>query len=630
MVATGGPPLAHICLSARGVSWLEGRPLEGGRMVLMHHAANGTTRELTPSGYNVRTMVHEYGGGAFVLHGATVFFSNFADQRLYRHDPDAAPRPITPEPTQPQADRYADADAGRGLLICVRERHSPGREATNDLMVVAADGSTPPRSVVSGHDFYAFPRISPTGRHLAWTAWNHPQMPWDGCELWVGDLGTDGTVTNAVHVAGGPDESVFQPAWSPQGVLHFVSDRTGWWNLYRLDNGRCEALAPMEAEFAVPQWGFGYATYDFLPEGRIVAVSIVEGVARLGVLVPGGGLQPMELPYSWFGPRIQTHGDHVAVIAGGPTTAPEVALINCTTTHRRVLHRSAPPAPTLDALSTPQPIVFPGRDGQEVHALFYPPRNPAFTGPPEERPPLLVHSHGGPTSMAATTLRLELQYWTSRGFAVVDVNYRGSSGFGRAYRQRLTRNWGIADPQDCIDAARFLADHGEVDRHRLVIRGSSAGGYTTLCALIFHDDFAAGASYYGVADCEALARDTHKFESHYLDSLIGPYPEAQQTYYARSPLHFTDRFSCPVIVFQGLEDPVVPPAQAEQIVHALRDKGLPVTYLPFAGERHGFRKADTIERALEAELAFYASILDFPLAPATRRSPTTRDSARSS
>jgi len=584
----------------------------------MCHNVSGEVSELTPAAFSARTRVHEYGGGAYVVHESSVFFSNFDDQRLYRQDKGGEARPITPEPETPGGARYADARVtsdGR-LLVCVREIHrASGGQPGNELAVVPADGSGPPRTIVAGNDFFAAPRISPDGHRLAWMAWDHPRMPWDGCELWVGDFAEDGSVRDALRVAGGPDESIFQPDWSPGGDLHFVSDRTGWWNLYRLDGNAVTALAPKDAEFGVPHWQFGLSTYAFLGDGRIATVFSSRGIDQLAFVSAGGELAVAELPYTAHASSLWAGGDLLAFIAASPTDAAAVICMNTTSGRREVLRSSSELAIEPSYVSRPQPIAYPtGDGGQEAYALYYPPSNPEFVGPDDERPPLIVKSHGGPTAMAQAQLSAQTQYWTSRGFAVVDVNYGGSSGFGRAYRERLKGRWGLVDTEDCINAAHYLAERGLADGKRLAIRGGSAGGYTTLCALVFHDDFAAGASYYGVADCETLATDTHKFESRYLDGLIGPYPRDQELYRRRSPIHYADRLSCPVILFQGLEDRVVPPAQAETMVDALRAKRLPFAYVAFAGEQHGFRKAENIERSLEAELFFYAAILGFPLA----------------
>jgi dipeptidyl aminopeptidase/acylaminoacyl peptidase len=462
----------------------------------------------------------------------------------------------------------------------VRERHeSEGPDATNELIVMAADGSSDARVIASGHDFYAAPRISPDGRQLAWLVWDHPRMPWDGSEVWVGDLSSDGSVSNPQRIAGGPEESIFQPEWSPSGELHFVSDRTGWWNLYRVHDAEIEPLAPMEAECGTPQWLFGMETYTFLADGRIACIVSRDGIDSLAFVRPGQPLQTADLPYTAYARRLRSHGNTLVFAAASATESAAVIRLDTATGSRMILGRSLEHAPDPDFVSRPRSIAFPTVDGSSTaYALYYPPTNPEALGPEGELPPLIVESHGGPTSMTQAALSLAVQFWTSRGFGVVDVNYGGSSGFGRAYRERLNGRWGIVDTEDCISAARYLAEQGEVDGRRLAIRGGSAGGYTTLCALVFHEDFAAGASYYGVADCEALATDTHKF------------------------------------LFQGLEDRVVPPAQAERMVEALRAKHLPFAYLAFEGEQHGFRKAETIQRTLEAELYFYSRVFHFPLA----------------
>lgn len=622
LVSSAGISLEELLADGDAVLWLEGRPLEGGRQVLRRQVPGGEPQDLTPPDFNVRTRVHEYGGGAYVAHRGTVFFSNFADQRLYRQDPDGSPRPITPESTAPPAAlRYADprVHPDGAWIACVRESHMAGK-VVNELVVVPSDGSAAPRVLAGGRDFYASPRLDPSGRRLTWLEWDHPRMPWDGTELKVADVdpGSGRLLADPRPVAGGTEESIFQPEWSPDGVLHFVSDRSGWWNLYRAAaDGGAEPLAPMEAELGVPQWTFGPSTYAFLPGGRIACLYGRGPVWRLGLLEPGSGrVTPLELPFTSFYPmRLRSlAGGRLATFAGSSTEPTALVVIDPASGAVEVVQRSEELALDPAYLSEPRPVEFPTENGETAHALFYPPANPDFRAPTGERPPLLVTSHGGPTAQVVDRLNLAVQYFTSRGFAVADVDYRGSTGYGRAYRERLDGNWGVADTMDCINAARQLAALGEVDGARLAIRGGSAGGYTTLCALTFHNTFAAGASYFGVADVEALARDTHKFESHYLDRLIGPYPEAAELYRRRSPIHYSDRLSCPVILLQGLEDAVVPPAQAERMARALEVKGIPYAYLTFEGEQHGFRKASSIRRALEAELYFYGRIMGFDLA----------------
>jgi dipeptidyl aminopeptidase/acylaminoacyl peptidase len=546
--------------------------------------------DVLPPEFNVRTRVHEYGGGAWLLHGETAYCSSFEDQRLYRVERGRA-EPLTPEGPYRYADGRVSPDGTR--IVCVRETH--GDEVVNELVAVPLDGGEH-ELLAGGRDFYSFPRVSPDGERLAYTCWDHPNMPWDGTELWV-----DGEL-----VAGGPDESIWQPEWSPGGELHWVSDRTGWWQLYR----EGERLTEVEAELGHPQWLFGGATYAFLDDGTIALVRCRRAEERLCLLGHGGELEELDLPYTGFGfPTLRSRGERLVFVAGSPHDDP--AVISWSRAAGAEVVKRSSDQPLEEAwTSSPREIEFSGSGGRPTYAWYYPPTNPDFEGPAGELPPLLVQSHGGPTSHAPPQLEAEdVLFWTSRGIGVVDVNYGGSTGFGREYRERLNGTWGIVDVQDCIAAARHLAEQGEVDGERLLIRGGSAGGYTTLCALAFHDAFAAGASYYGVADAETLAEDTHKFESRYLDRLIGPYPEAAKLYRERSPIHYADRLRAPLILFQGLEDEVVPPSQAEQMVAALERNGVPHEYLAFEGEQHGFRNAETVERCLEAELSFYRRVL---------------------
>jgi len=605
------------------VYWTELRPADGGRNVIVRRMPDGQTVDSTrwihphsTAPYNVRTRVHEYGGSSCLVHDGTIYFSNYADQRFYRLLPGGEPQPITPA----EKLRFADGviDWRRKRVICVREDHTvAGREAVNTLVSFALDGSDEkPQALASGNDFYATPRLSPDGGQLAWLTWNHPNMPWDGTELWVGEITEDGLLSKARCIAGGSDESIFQPEWSPAGILHFVSDRTGWWNLYRCDGDSATALCPMEAEFGLPQWVFGMSTYSFASSEKIICSYTRHGIWHLASLdTKTGTLEEIETPYKTIESPIAA-GGHVYFLGGSPTEARALVQLDLETGRIEVLRRSS--EITIDSayLSIAEPIEFPTEDGLTAYGLFYAPRNPGYVAPEGDLPPLIVRGHGGPTSATSGTLNLGFQYWTSRGFAVLDVNYGGSTGYGRAYRERLAGKWGIVDVDDCTNGAQWLADQGRVDINRLTITGGSAGGYTTLCAITFRDVFKAGASHFGVSDVEALARDTHKFESRYLDKLIGPYPERRDIYEARSPIHFTERIACPVIFFQGLEDQVVPPNQAETMVEALRAKGLPVAYLAFEGEQHGFRRAENIKRALDAELYFYSRIFGFSLADA--------------
>ena len=624
MITSSGISISQIATDGDSLYWLEQRPLEEGRGVVVRRR-QGAAEEVTPTTYNVRTRVHEYGGGAFWVHADALFFANFTDQRLYRRSVDGNCRPITPEPDTPAAERYADGCVtpdGR-WTICIRETHVEGGQARNEVVILPTDGSSGPRPLVAGNNFYACPRLHPDGTRLAWTEWSHPRMPWDGSELWVADLDPADGVTHAARIAGGPDESVFQPAWSPRGDLHFVSDRSGWWNLYARRGNQVIPLCPRPAEFGGPQWVFGLSRYAFLEDGTLVCSFTEDGRDHLGALRPGTStLTPLETPVTAHpgGGSVQSGPGGRVYFLGGSATRPTALIeLDPESGHIEIVKACQSIAIDPGYFSAPEPLWFPTGEGTTAHALFYPPTNKDFGAPAGEKPPLLVLSHGGPTGATSSELRLGLQFWTSRGFAVVDVNYGGSTGFGRSYRRRLTGQWGVIDTSDCIQAATYLEQRGEVDGTRLAIRGGSAGGFTTLSALVFHDVFAAGASYYGVADLEALATDTHKFESHYLDGLIGPYPDARALYRERSPVHFTHRLTCPVILFQGLEDRVVPPSQAEAMVAALQAKGLPYAYVPLAGEQHGFRVAANIERCLEAELYFYSRIFRFdpadPIAP---------------
>lgn len=629
MVVGGSRSVGALWLDGDDLYWLEGRPQDGGRQVLMRRAASGEAEDVTPAGPNVRTMVHEYGGGAFVVRDGLIVFSDLSDSRLYTQRPGAAPEPLTPEGHY----RYADLrlDPARERVLCIREDHTvEGKEARNSVVAIdLATGAV--TTLIDGADFYSHPRPDASGQRLAWLCWSHPNMPWDASELWVGELGPEG-VSHHHRVAGGPSESIAQPEWAPDGSLVFVSDRTGWYNLYRwrddaIDSGApaaptpAEPLAPMAAEFADPQWVFGMSSYAIDADGKIVAAARSDGRDRLYRLTPDGGEpQELEQPFPELA-SVRVLDGTVAFLGGGPREPTSVVVLDRASGSSQVVYR--PSEVTVDpaVLSVPRAIRFPTAGGREAYALFYAPTNPAVRAPEGALPPLIVISHGGPTSNANASFDAETQFFTSRGFAVVDVDYGGSSGYGREYRQRLDGAWGIVDVEDCTHAALFLAAQGLADPERLLIRGGSAGGYTTLRALTTGDTFAAGASYYGVGDLEALARDTHKFESRYLDGLVGPYPEARDLYHERSPINHTDRLACPLIVLQGEDDRVVPIAQAQQLVAALEAKRIPYAYLAFAGEGHGFRRGENIALALEAELSFYAQLFGFepagPIEPVT-------------
>ncbi len=641
-VTAGKLRFDHLVVDEDDLYWAEGRASEGGRSVIVRRTREGRLMDITPPGFNVRSRVHEYGGAAYTVHRGTVYFSHFDDQRVYRQQPGGTPEPITAAGCF-----YADCrvDARRDRLIGVREDHTRGAnpspaerahdrpegsiaEPVNAIVSLACDGRCE-QVLVEGADFYSDPVLDRAGARMAWLQWNHPNMPWDGTELWVADVTAAGAVTGGVRVAGGADESIFQPEWSPDGQLYFVSDRTGWWNLHRATEsggrGRVEAVLPRAAEFGKPQWTFTQTTYAFIDADRLVATYTERGRwhalllhTRTGIadllpltMEPLESLRATARDLFFIGGSARHPVAIVTVpVAAGAGSAPPVG--------EAVIRSSRAERIEAPWIAPGQPITFES-DGRPVHAFHYAPTNPGCVAPAGERPPLLVLSHGGPTGATSDILDDEVQFWTSRGFAVLDVNYSGSTGYGRAYRERLNGAWGIADVADCVNGARHLVATGHADAGRLIIRGGSAGGYTTLAALTFHDTFRAGASYYGISDIEVLARDTHKFESRYLDSLVGPYPAARERYRERSPIHHTARLSCALILFQGLEDKVVPPNQSEMMAAAVRQRGLPVAYVAFPGEQHGFRNAANIVRSLEAELFFYGAVFGFtpadPIAP---------------
>ncbi len=612
--------LSQVVVDGDDVYWNESRPSESGRQVIVRRAADGATHDVLPSGFSARTLVHEYGGLCYAVRGGVVWFSNFADQRLWRIDPGGEPEPVTPEPPTPGSVRYADpvVTPDGSWIVCVREQHL-GAEATevvNDVVAVPAGGGEPV-VLCSGRDFYAAPRVSPDGGRLAWLEWDHPNMPWDGTVLRVAGMVTARAAAPSAGpsraVAGGAEEWVSQPRWSVDGRLLFTSDRDGGWSrLYAADEaGSVERLTGDAAELSGPDWVFGQATFDALADGTLVAAWSSEGLDHLGVVADGRAI-PVDTGFTSIDDVHAAPGDRAIVCIAGSARQP-AALVRISVPGGAVETIRASRDGSIDSgyLSVPRPVEFPTEAGLSAHALFYPPANRDFAAPAGERPPLIVISHGGPTSATSSRFNIGIQYWTSRGLAVVDVNYGGSTGYGRSYRERLAGQWGVVDVDDCVNAALYLADQGEVDGARMVIRGGSAGGYTTLAALTFRDAFAAGASHYGVADAVALALHTHKFEARYLDKLIGPYPEAVDVYKARSPIEHTDRLSKPMILFQGLEDRVVPPEQAERMAAALRRKGIPFACLAFEGEQHGFRRAETIVRVHDAELYFYGRVLGF-------------------
>ena len=661
LLVAGAKGLSELQVDGDRVCWLESRPSEGGRQAIMQRDADGRVTELTPPDANARTRVHEYGGGSYLAAGGVVWFTEMGDQRIHRLDPgaaDATPgaaRPISPAPLEPAALRYTELQLSPDArwIVCVRERHEgpTADDVINEIVVLPADGSGDDevRVLCRGRDFYAAPRLHPDGTSLAFIAWDHPNMPWDDTELLVCDVREDGDglpqVGEPVSIAGGAGaggagagESLLAPAWSPDGILHVISDRSGWWNLYRVDADGLHNLAEVAVELGAPHWQFGASLYGFLADGRIAVIATEQAVSRPSILDPvAGTVVPLPVPHTSVR-ALTTRGNAIFYLGGSPTH-PD-ALIHLDVAAVADAAAAADGTAAADAaaaaagdgavweelyvsrelpvdagwLSEPEAISFPTSDGMTAHAWLHRPRNPGVVGPDDERPPLIVTTHGGPTSHVSPRVELGIAYWTSRGFAVADVNYRGSTGFGRAYRNALRGTWGVYDVDDCVAVVAALAERDEIDPARAVIRGGSAGGFTTLAALTFRDTFAGGASYYGVGDLGALAEETHKFESRYLDGLVGPYPDAEALYRERSPVEHAEQLSCPIILLQGMLDKVVPPAQAEDMIAAMTERSIPYAYVTFDDEDHGFRRSENVIRALEAELSFYGQLFGLALA----------------
>lgn len=605
-VAAGGIRLREPLWDGKTLYWLEGRPQESGRTAIVCRKYDGTIQDLIPAPFNARTQVHEYGGGSYWVDGNTVYFSNFSDNRLYRLS-HGKMDPLTPESLW----RYADFQKHplSPYLVSVVEDHTHSSlNPKNFLACVSTSGNTAPISIAQGCDFYSNPRFSRDGKKLAWLCWNHPYLPWNFTELWVADVSVDGTLKNNQKITGGANESILQPEWTPEGTLLFLSDRDTWWNLYEFANNKIEQLTHEKKELGGPLWVFGESFFA-LWQDKIVLTYVDQGVNYLAHLDRKTlKLEKLNLPFTDFA-YLRVSGDDLAFVGGSPQKPTAIVQYQISTGLVEELRRSVDEQIDTELISVPQTVSFHNRRGQEVFAFYYPPRNPLFDGKADERPPLLVSCHGGPTAATQPVLSFETQFFTSRGFAVINVNYSGSTGYGREYRDRLAGECGVIDVEDCVDAALWLAEQGKADKNRLLIHGGSAGGYITLCAITFHDVFAAAASYFGIADMEMMAQDSHKFESKYDQWLIGPYPAAKETYRARAPLHHVDRLKTPLLILQGLDDKVVPPNQGEKLFDALKKKGILVKYLPFEGEGHGFRKAENIQRALETELAFYLEAL---------------------
>lgn len=605
-LAKGSIGVSDLRTAGGRLYWLENRPDEGGRLVAMTGDADGA-RPLTPEGFNVRTRVHEYGGAAYAVVGDRLYFSNFSDQRLHLQEGDAAPVPLTPP-----GYRYADYSAAPGGgLVAVREDHTDPAEVKNAVVHLSGEPGDAGRVLFGDSDFVAYPRVSPDGKRLVWMAWDHPNLPWDDTRLYVADLGPDG-LSNVEVVAGGEGESAMEPKWGADGALHFISDRTGFWNIYVMRDGPPVPAMALDAEFAGPLWSLGQSNYAVMDDGKIVAAYADEAGDHLAVIDRAAStVFEIDLPFNVLGSVHALDQRKVALTAASGLQTGAVITVDLKTDAVTLIRRPSPAAVEPRYISEARAVTFKGEDGREVHALYYPPANGDFAAPSGETPPLIVQVHGGPTSQASAAFSLANQFWTSRGFAVVDVDYGGSSGYGRAYRQRLNGQWGVVDVADVIAAVRHLTAQGLADPERVAIHGGSAGGFTVLAALSQSDVFKAGASFYGIGDLEALARDTHKFESRYLDNLVGPYPAAKAVYEARSPLNRLEGFRTPLIVFQGSEDPIVPPNQARMILEALSLRQKPVAYMEFEGESHGFRRAENLIASKQGELYFYGRVFGF-------------------
>ncbi len=608
LITRAAPGLNFLQSHGERLFWVESRPWEAGRNVIMCREGDGSTRDLLPAPFSHQSRVHEYGGMAYAMDDSHLYFVNAADQRIYQL---ALAQDKQPVAITAAGSRFADLviDQARQQLIAVCETHHDNREPENTLVsIVLADGSL--STLVSGADFYAFPRISPDSKQLCWIEWQHPNMPWDSTQLWLANF-SDGGLSDKMLVAGADNnEAIFQPQWSPDNQLYFVSDKNNWWNIYRIENGSRQPVLEIEAEFATPLWQFGMTSYDFIDADTIACVYTKNGIWHSGFIdIQSGQLNTIESQYSSM-QAVTCHQDKLYLVAGAAALPSELISIS---RQAKVTSIYSPATIALapENLSEPQSILFAsGRDNQPVHAFYYPPTNANYCGIEGELPPVIALCHGGPTGATDSGLNLKLQYWCNRGFAVVDINYRGSTGFGRTYRHSLAGAWGIADVEDTQHAIRHLTEQQMIDPQRCLIRGGSAGGYTVLSALTFTDTFQAGASLYGIGDLETLAKDTHKFESRYMDSLIGPYPERRDIYLQRSPIHHAEGLNCPVIFLQGLEDKVVPPNQAEMMVKLLEEKGIKVAHVTFPDEGHGFRKANNIIHAMESELAFYRDVFN--------------------
>ncbi len=610
VAAASSRVLMNIESSGEDIYWLERRPEEVGRHVIMRLSLEGKIHSVTPFGFHARTRVHEYGGGDYLVDRNIIYFANDKDQRWYRQKLGDTPKPITPAVEKMKL-RYADGviTPDKKWLILVRESH--GKTVENDLVALSTDGSQQIKVLAQGYDFYSFPRLNISGNKIVWTCWNRPQMPWDGTELWQSDITAELELSNIQKIAGGVGEFISQPRFGPDGKLYFLSDKSGFGNIYCYDGTQFETICPMERECDFPQWNFRLKSYDFLDENRLAVIVTDKGEQTLGI-IEDSYYSPLNLPFSNFAPTLVAKNNQIIFIGASHNKFPVLVCYDINHSQLNILYESTLLKIDEKYLSSPKSIEFPTAEGKSAYGFYYPPYNEDYTAPQNEDPPLIVISHGGPTGATSTALNLKNQFWTSRGFAVFEINYGGSTGYGKAYRERLKGQWGVVDVADCVNGATYLVKQGEVDPKRLIIRGGSAGGYTVLCALVFYDIFSLGASYFGIADLEGFMDDTHKFESHYLETLVGNnYLQKKAVYKARSPLNCTEKLSCPIIFLQGLEDKVVPPAQTEMMIAEMKKKELPYAYVTFAYEQHGFRDAKNIKTALEAELYFFSQFFHF-------------------
>ena len=607
MLVGGAVRLGEIVTDGDDVWWAESRPDEGGRTVIVRNGKDQTDKKT-----NVRTLVHEYGGSAWWVRNGTLVYSQYFDQRLYRRDKSGDSIPLTPESETQQSYRYADGRItnNEDWYVCVREIHTlSDEEPSNEIVAVPLDGSQQIRVLVSGPDFVSSPRVSKEGDQIAWVQWNHPNMPWDDTQLCIASL--EEMVLSNQKVTKSKAESFFQPEWDDQGNLHVVSDRNNWWNLFRVDQSTNEidltSLTNIEAEIGLPQWVFGQSRYAFVGD-EIWFVYREAGIDKLATLSSNGQFEQIKIDATEI-ESVTNYQDGIVATVSSWKAESSVMFIN--SEEVRPLSKTRDLDIGESWFPVPETFTYQTSDSEKAHALFYSPTNPEYEIHENENPPLIVLAHGGPTGSARRQLQLSIAYWTSRGFGVADVDYRGSTGYGRLYRNSLRNSWGLADVEDCVAVAKHLVAQKKVDKNRLAIKGGSAGGFTVLAALTFHDTFTAGASRYGIADLAILAKDTHKFESRYLDRLVGKWPEDEEIYKQRSPIHHIEQLSTPMVILQGSEDPIVPPNQAHLMAKKLKENDIPHALIEFSDEGHGFRKAPNITKAIESELAFFAQIFNF-------------------